>query len=170
MVVGGRGLRFGDPWGGFAVARGGLGAVQAFEGLLSVVDEALDGDVGVEPGAGAGEVGEGEEGTCATEGRAGCRSIVSEGGHGSVGGGPGMGNRDGRAHFIIRASRARPSSAVPGIRFAVSRLPPSRPIPSPRDHPFSALLLSPLSAIPSSPTTPLHRSNPETAVRRQRPP
>ena len=39
------------------------------ERLLPVVDETLDGDVGVEPGAGTGEVGEGEERACATKGR-----------------------------------------------------------------------------------------------------
>ena len=71
MVVGGWGLRSGDLWGGFGVARGRGRAVETLERFLSVVDEALYGDVGVDSGAGAREVGEGEEGAGATEGRGG---------------------------------------------------------------------------------------------------
>ena len=81
MVVCGYGLGPGDLWGGLGVARGRWGAGEVFERLLPVVDEALDGDVGVDSGAGAGEVCEGEEGAGATE-DGGRRSIVCEGGHG----------------------------------------------------------------------------------------
>lgn len=80
MVVCGWGLWFCDLWGRL-VARGRGRTVQAFERLLPVVDEALDGDVGVESGGGTREVGEGEEGSCTTKRRGGRRSIVREGGH-----------------------------------------------------------------------------------------
>jgi len=76
MVVCGWGLWLGDLWGGFGGRLGRRWAVQAFEGLLPVVDEALDGYVGVDSGARTGEVSEGEEGASPTERGGGRRSIV----------------------------------------------------------------------------------------------